>query len=529
MNSIVEQHSTDVPSETQIFTSIWKHDATFREPEAFTPARPGSSVRILNASNAHRQASQGAMESSKLCAPVPVVTKYIHSLGQKILIIEDDALFRDMLVRILRHQGFDPMEAENGRAGVRLARVYMPDLILCDVKMEGFDGYAALAAIRYQPITATIPVIMMTGGPTEQDRRCAMELGADDYLVKPFQIDSLLATIHVLLKRKETIKQSVRDRKQTGTDSTSGSAGIAPLANLPPSDPPPSEMPLPGQLPTTAVAPDVGLAQVRGGSLDATRELGPEKEPVRFPLQSQDELAALYLKMLNRFHPNLGNTAVRAVALCQTMGGLLELSTREVESLSWAAALHDISLMGLEREAVGRWLRDPRKVTEDEEAYIKNHPLESELMLEDSPQLKAAGPIMRAHHEKWDGTGYPDRLAGTQIPELARLLSAAVYYCSQHRLGELALKMLRERAGTFFDPEAVEAVAKASLKADIPRGIREILLNDMKPGQVVARDVHNATGMVLLRRDRELDETLINRVKAVNRANPFDQAVLVYC
>ena len=121
---------------------------------------------------------------------------------QKILIIEDEAELREMLVTALRPHGFETVEAENGRAGVQLAQIYMPDLILSDIKMEGFDGYAALAAIRYQPLTSTIPVVLMTGHPDEQGRRFAMELGADDYLAKPFTIPALLATVHVQLKKQ---------------------------------------------------------------------------------------------------------------------------------------------------------------------------------------------------------------------------------------------------------------------------------------------------------------------------------------
>ena len=135
-------------------------------------------------------------------------------------------------------------------------------------------------------------------------------------------------------------------------------------------------------------------------------------------------------------------------------------------------------------------LTGTRKVTEEEEVYIKSRPFESERMLEDSPFLKAAGPIIRSHHEKWDGTGYTNGLVGTQIPKLTRLLSAAVYYCSQHTLGEPALNMLRARVGTFFDAEVVDTVVEASIKAEIPKGIREVLLNDLKHGQVVGKDVH---------------------------------------
>ena len=82
---------------------------------------------------------------------------------QKVLVIDDDRGFRTTLAAALRQAGFETIEAENGRAGVRLATTYLPDLILSDIQMDGFDGFAALAAIRYHRLTSTIPFILMTG------------------------------------------------------------------------------------------------------------------------------------------------------------------------------------------------------------------------------------------------------------------------------------------------------------------------------------------------------------------------------
>ena len=178
---------------------------------------------------------------------------------------------------------------------------------------------------------------------------------------------------------------------------------------------------------------------------------------------------------------------------------------------------------------MGRWLRDPRKVTEEEQAFIRNHPIESQLMLEDSPVLKNAGCIIRSHHENWDGTGYPDSLKHENIPLLARLLAVAVCYCSQHTLDIGAVRMVESVRGSIFDPKAVEALVDAVAIVKIPQGAREVLLNEMKPNQILARRIRNAMGVLLARKDQQMSESLIQKINAINRVSPLDQHVLVYC
>lgn len=442
----------------------------------------------------------------------------------RILIIEDDPEVREMLVSSLQPHGFETVEAENGRAGVQLAQVYMPDLVLSDIKMEGFDGYAALAAIRYQPLTSAIPVVLMTGQPDEQGRRFAMELGADDYLVKPFTIAGLVATIHVQLKKQAAIRQAVL-RQKAGKTQVTGEPGALDGKGRETAGP---AMGAEISMPSETASPRIAARFVTGSPPGSAESFVTSKSAVSLEAhsgQSLESLVETYLRMLNRFHPNLGNTAMRSVALCRTLGEILELTNIEVQDLCWAAALHDISLVGIDREAIGRWMRNPRKVTEEEDAFIKRHSIESQQMLEDNPVFVAAGIIIRSHHENWDGTGYPDGLQRELIPWPARVLAAAIFYCSQHTLGSPAIRALKLQTDKMFDARAVEA----SSKAHLPSGVREILLNELKAGQIVAKDIHNSTGMVLVHKGRELSDALIAKVSAINRVTPLDQNVLVFC
>jgi DNA-binding response OmpR family regulator len=104
---------------------------------------------------------------------------------RKILVIEDEPEMRRNLTTILRLENMHPLAAENGRVGVELAKKEKPDLILSDVKMPELDGYGVIAAIRAHRETASIPFIFLTAKGKRCDIRTAMNLGADDYLIKP--------------------------------------------------------------------------------------------------------------------------------------------------------------------------------------------------------------------------------------------------------------------------------------------------------------------------------------------------------
>jgi signal transduction histidine kinase len=125
---------------------------------------------------------------------------------RKILVIDDEEWLREMMHLALKQKGFSVLEAANGAEGIELARKELPDLILCDVNMEKVDGYLTLTALRNEAPTAAIPFILMTGLADNTGMRHGMELGADDYLPKPFTTDALYAAVEARLKKAQTVR-----------------------------------------------------------------------------------------------------------------------------------------------------------------------------------------------------------------------------------------------------------------------------------------------------------------------------------
>ncbi len=126
---------------------------------------------------------------------------------KKILVIDDEDWLREMVQLALEQKGFEVLQAESGTAGIDLARNHLPDLILCDVNMAKLDGYGTLASLRADPATAAIPLILMTGLADNAGMRHGMELGADDYLPKPFTLDGLYAAVDARLRKLEAVRQ----------------------------------------------------------------------------------------------------------------------------------------------------------------------------------------------------------------------------------------------------------------------------------------------------------------------------------
>ncbi len=134
---------------------------------------------------------------------------------KKILVVEDNLEVRENLAEILELSGYEVLTAEDGTAGVDLAVSSPPDLIICDVMMPKLDGFGVLNILSKRPETADIPFIFLTAKAEKSDFRRGMNLGADDYITKPFYKDELLAVVEVRLRKSEQLRKRF-DRTEQG-------------------------------------------------------------------------------------------------------------------------------------------------------------------------------------------------------------------------------------------------------------------------------------------------------------------------
>lgn len=152
---------------------------------------------------------------------------------KKILVIEDEKFVRENILDLLDVEGFEVISAENGKIGIDLAKAMIPDLILCDVMMPGLDGYGVLTALRQNSLMASIPFIFLTAKAAKTDFRQGMELGADDYITKPFTRAELLGAIASRLKKQAALEKRYHAELQETKDQLNYLIHYDSLTNLP--------------------------------------------------------------------------------------------------------------------------------------------------------------------------------------------------------------------------------------------------------------------------------------------------------
>lgn len=337
-----------------------------------------------------------------------------------ILIVDDMPENLSVLSELLRPQ-YRVLAANSGESCLRVAAGQTrPDLILLDVMMPVMDGYAALAQLRSNPATREVPVIFLTALADAADEEFGLQLGAVDYIPKPIKPAVLLARVKAQLEAKQA-----REWLKGQNDYLEG---------------------------------------------EVARRMAENEITQRVTIRALAHLAETR-------DPETGNHILRTQRYVQRMAEALREHTRfstflnrhNVDLLAKSAPLHDIGKVGIPDHI----LLKPGPLDADEWEIMKTHAKLGSDAIEqaesdvDKPLefLLLAKEIAHWHHEKWDGSGYPDGLSGDAIPISARLMavadvfdaliSARVYKPAMSF--EEARKVIAAGRGTHFDPDVVEA------------------------------------------------------------------------
>lgn len=347
------------------------------------------------------------------------------------MVVDDEVLVRRALRRILEGEGFEVLEAENGAEAIALLEESL-DLILLDVRMPVLDGFSFLRQLRGQERFSGLPVVMMTGGEGKEDRLKAVEYGANDFIGKPFEVSEVRVRAEAQLRLKRASDRLKRHGEALETEVKKRTAALQ-------------------------------------------RALKREKE-------AREELYEAHLDTIRRLvlaaefkdsrtAEHIGRIGRYCTVLARGMG----VGGKELEQVGPACSLHDIGNIGMPDAILLK--RGP--LTVEERAIMEQHTLVGARILNGAAAqvLRLGARVALTHHERWDGSGYPMGLEGTEIPLLGRICAVADVFDAltterSYREAvpkEEAYAHIREVGGREMDPRVVDVFFKSLSEIEAAR------------------------------------------------------------
>jgi response regulator RpfG family c-di-GMP phosphodiesterase len=397
---------------------------------------------------------------------------------KRILVVDDEEIVRIALRETLRRERYGVTACSSPEEGLEVLKTEAFSVIISDYQMPGMTGLDFLAhAKQLQPDATRILITAVLSLDTVIEAINKGEIYR--FVVKPWIREELLATVRNAIQRHDLIVRNT----------------VLQATTLAMND----------QL----VSLNKRLESRVSAEADHRQRLSEMNQALQLNLHHSVQLC---LKVLQSFYPTLGTQARRVLGLCRAMADLLKLSETDRQTLELAAWLHDIGLVGASRGLIRKWMQHPDTLSPAEQAIIEQHPILGEELVDFAANLKHVGRVIRGHHEQFDGRGYPDRLAGKEIPWLARILAVAVAYAEHQAPHAVAVEMLTLGSGWRFDPEAVQVLLRALPHASLPRQEREITLSELKPGMTLAAGVKTQTGMLLVPEGQVLSEAHVEAI-----------------
>jgi len=308
------------------------------------------------------------------------LTRLSHLREKRILLAEDDSVVRRVLHEYLQMSGYNIVSAADGAEANDLFSREEFDLLITDLTMPIMDGFALMrAAMRLQPLT---PIIILSGDGTFENAQKAIQMGAYDFVPKPVHdFASLKLCINRALERKDLLV-SQKDYQQN--------------------------------LEKTVAEQTKELAE---------KNVMLEEYTVRLEDVSVSVIVSLQTALEEKDRYTAGHS-MRVTRYAEGIGRELSLAENDLWLLTTAGKLHDIGKLMIELSFINK----PGPLSPDEWETMKKHPIIADRILAPLPFLEETRPIIRHHHERMDGSGYPDGLSGDEVDELTQILAVADSY-----------------------------------------------------------------------------------------------------
>jgi response regulator RpfG family c-di-GMP phosphodiesterase len=425
-----------------------------------------------------------------MSAPTPAPPPSVRS----ILVVDDEQIVLSALKETLEREKYHVVACSSPVTALRMVGEQEFGVIISDQKMPEMLGLDFLIeSRRLQPNSSRILITTVLSLPTIVDAINKGEIFR--FVAKPWLREELLATVRNAIQRHDLITHNNVLQAETARLNEQLTAANQALE---------------------AKVHDLELQRQR---LDAAnREL----------TMRSDHTVELCRRILTAYDPILGGQAKVLVELASKMAETEHFTETERHALRAASWLCDLGLIGVPRALLRTFSEKPDDITPHERAMLQNHPIYSQTLAAFVDPGHDVGETIRYHHEKFDGTGFPDGISGKAIPWTARCLAVAAGFVESGRRRQDAIKDILAQSGTAFDPEAVRLLLKVTDKANLPRQVREILIEELQPGMILATGIYSPHGLLLVGEGQTLGANIISKIRHHNEIAPISQRLLVY-
>ncbi|HZZ18425.1 MAG TPA: HD domain-containing phosphohydrolase [Opitutaceae bacterium] len=411
-----------------------------------------------------------------------------------ILVVDDEPVVLSALKQTLEREGFHVVACASPLKALAILHERDFSVIISDQKMPEMLGLDFLIESRtIRPQASRILVTAVLALPTIVDAINKGEIFR--FVAKPWLREELIATVRNAVQRHELVTHNQALQAETSALNTQLTEANAALA---------------GQV------HDLQQKQMR---LDiANSELSANYE----------NSLELCRRILTTYDPILGGQAKVLVEFAARMAATEEFTDAQRHALRSAAWLCDLGLIGVPREMLRAFRTKSELLSDHERAMLHNHPVYSQTLAALVDSRGEVGEIIRSHHEKFNGKGYPDGLEGENIPWPARCLAVAVGFVESGLTKSAAIDWILDRSGKDFDPEAVRLFLKVSNLVQLPKQVREIMLHELEAGMVLANGIYSPHGLLLIGEGQSLSPGTIGKIRSHNQVTPISQRLLVY-